>query len=100
MKKSANTQDQKDGANSSIGGISNVAHVRPEWGDAKAVQSRFGICKSTLYRLTEDGKIRSSSLRERGKLRGKRLFSMDSVAAYIESMASGGECDEKAGSKS
>ncbi len=69
----------------------NVNQVRPEWGDARAVQSRFGICKSTLYRLTEDGKIRSSSLRERGKLRGKRLFSMDSIAAYIESMASGGE---------
>jgi hypothetical protein len=65
--------------------------VRHEWGDARAVQSRFGICKSTLYRLSEDGKIRSSSLRERGKLRGKRLFSMDSIAAYIESMTIGGE---------
>lgn len=67
------------------------SNSRPEWGDAKAVQCRFGICKSTLYRLTDEGKIRSSSLRERGKLRGKRLFSMDSVAAFIESMATGGE---------
>lgn len=94
MKTSPSTQGQKDGANSSTAGTPSVAHLRPEWGDAKAVHSRFGICKSTLYRLTEDGKIRSSSLRERGKLRGKRLFSMDSVAAFIESMAIGGEKTE------
>ncbi|MEO7098034.1 MAG: helix-turn-helix domain-containing protein [Luteolibacter sp.] len=66
------------------------AHIRPEWSDAKDVRTRFGICKSTLYRLCEEGKIRSSSLRERGKKRGKRLFSTDSVAAYIESLATGG----------
>jgi hypothetical protein len=39
--------------------------------------------------LAEEGKIKSSSLRERGKLRGKRLFSFDSIAAYIERMAGG-----------
>lgn len=65
--------------------------IRPEWSDAKDVRTRFGICKSTLYRLCEEGKIRTSSLRERGRKRGKRLFSTDSIAAYIESLASGGE---------
>ncbi len=64
---------------------------RPEWADAKTIQRIFGIGKSTLYRLVDEGKIRSSSLRERGRLRGKRLFSTDSVAMFIESRASGGE---------
>jgi len=68
---------------------SRVPQIRPEWGDAKAVRAYFGICKSTLYRLADEGKVRSSSLRERGKLRGKRLFSMDAIAAYIESMVIG-----------
>lgn len=65
--------------------------LRPEWGDARVVQSLFCICKSTLYRLADEGKIRTSSLRERGKLRGKRLFDLDSISRYIEKMASGGE---------
>ena len=64
---------------------------RPEWGDIKAMHARFGIGKTTAYRLADEGKIRTSSLRERGKLRGKRLFSFDSVAAYIERMATRGE---------
>jgi hypothetical protein len=63
----------------------------PEWADAKNVRHLYGLCKSTSYRLADEGKIRSSSLRERGKLRGKRLFSCVSIAAYIESMAKGGE---------
>lgn len=64
--------------------------TRREWGDAKAVHASFGLGKSTLYRLSEEGKIKSSSLRERNKLRGKRLFNFDSIAAYIERMATGG----------
>lgn len=70
---------------------STIAPTRPEWGDAKAVSRHFGLSRSTLYRLAGDGKIRTSSLRERGRSRGKRLFSMDSVADYIDSHASGGE---------
>jgi len=65
-----------------------AANARPEWADAKNITRIFGIGKSTLYRLESEGKIRSSSLRERGKLRGKKLFSCDSIAAYIEKMAS------------
>lgn len=68
--------------------------VRPEWCDAKAVRALFGITRTTLYRLSEDGKIRTSSLRERGKLRGKRLFSCDSIAAYIEKCATSGNGGE------
>lgn len=68
--------------------------ARPEWADAKKTTQLFGVGKSTLYRLADAGKIRTSSLRERGKLRGKRLFNCDSVAAYIEKLATGGEAVE------
>lgn len=70
---------------------STITDTRPEWIDARAVQHIFGICKSTAYRLADEGKIRTSSLRERGKLRGKRLFSLDSISRFIESRATGGE---------
>ena len=69
----------------------NTSNTRPEWTDCKGITRIFGIHKSTIYRLEAEGKIRTSSLRERGKLRGKKLISCDSVAAYIESMATGGE---------
>jgi len=65
--------------------------IRPEWGDVKAVHAVFGTGKSVAYRLAQENKIRSSSLRERNKLRGKRLFNFDSIAAYIERMATGRE---------
>jgi hypothetical protein len=64
--------------------------TRPEWCDAKSVRAIFGVSRTTLYRLADAGRIRTSSLRERGKLRGKRLFSYDSVAAFIEANATGG----------
>lgn len=68
--------------------------LRPEWGDCKTITRIFGIHKSTIYRLVSEGKIRGVSLRERGKLRGKKLISLDSVAAFIESMATDGEGDK------
>ena len=71
--------------------MQHASTTRPEWADCKGINRIFSIGKSTLYRLEAEGKIKSSSLRERGKLRGKKLFSCDSVAAYIEKMANGGE---------
>jgi len=65
--------------------------TRREWGDVRLAHATFGIGKSTLYRLSEEGKIKSTSLRERNKLRGKRLFNFDSISAYIEKMAKGGD---------
>lgn len=67
-----------------------MAHTtlpKPEWLDAKEAKRIFCIHKNTLAALAAAGKIRTSSLRERGKLRGKRLYSYDSIAAYIEARA-------------
>lgn len=69
---------------------------RPEWLDPKGIHKHFGITRSTLYRLIAEGKIKSASLRERGKLRGKRLVSTDSVAAFLEGLATGGGEDNAA----
>ncbi len=64
---------------------------RPEWIDAVAVRAIFTLSRATLYRLAEAGKIRTTSLRERGKLKGRRLFSYDSIRQFLESRATGGE---------
>ncbi len=70
-----------------------VEKNRPEWTDPKGIHRMFGIGKTTLYRLIDEGKVKSTSLRERGKLRGKRLIFTDSVAALLESRATGGDAD-------
>jgi len=68
--------------------------TRPEWADVRKIKELFGLGKTTLYRLHSEGKIRSVSLRDRGRLRGKRLFSVDGIADYLESRATGGEGGE------
>jgi hypothetical protein len=68
-----------------------TATQAPEWIDAKEAKRLFSLGKTTLYALASEGKIRTSSLRERGKQRGKRLFSYDSIKAHIEARATGGE---------
>jgi len=66
----------------------------PEWIDAKEAKRLFSLGKTTLYTLANEGKIRTSSLRERGKQRGKRLFSYDSIRQHIEARATGGDSAE------
>lgn len=63
----------------------------PEWVDVRRANHLFCLCKSTLYRLADEGKIRTVSLRDRGKLRGKRLFSTSSIQLLLNSRATGGE---------
>jgi hypothetical protein len=50
----------------------------------------FGFVKSHLYALKEDGKIQSVCLRKRGAARGKRLWSCDSIRAFLHSQMEGG----------
>ena len=69
--------------------LESVAQVNatqdPEFLDAAGLQSRFGIKRSLAYALLADGAIRGVSLRRRGQLRGKRLFVVDSVRAFLRS---------------
>lgn len=50
---------------------------------APATGTLFGLTKQTLYRLAYDGQIRSALIRQRGKLRGTRLFHGDDVRNFI-----------------
>ena len=56
-----------------------------EWCDTKAATHCFGICKPHLYALHAEGKIRSSCIRRKGALRGRRLWLVESIRAFIES---------------
>lgn len=58
--------------------------LKPEWVRIPDATSIFGIGRSRLYVLIEEGKIRSSVIRDRGKIRGIRLLNYDSLAAFVE----------------
>ena len=60
-----------------------AAIIVPEFGNHHQATAHYGLSRSHLYLLAEQGKIKSVSLRERGKTKGKRLFVMDSIRAYL-----------------
>lgn len=64
-----------------------TAKYRPEWLRIPAAIEIFGLGRSSIYSLIHDGLIKSACVRRRGNLRGVRLISYDSLAAYVESMA-------------
>jgi hypothetical protein len=66
-------------------------HAAPEFADHKGARALFGFSRASLYRLAGEGKIRSVSVRNRGSLRGKRLFDCDSIRGFIASQMEGGE---------
>lgn len=59
--------------------------VDAEFIDVAGLRERFGIKRSLAYLLIEDGSIKSVSLRRRGALKGKRLFDVQSVRAFLNS---------------
>lgn len=50
-----------------------------------------GICRSKLYELIRENRIRSASLRDPGQTKATRLISREGLLAYIDSHATGGE---------
>jgi hypothetical protein len=50
-----------------------------------------GFCRSKLYQLARDGKIRSVSIRSPGQTKGVRLFELRSVLDFIERNAANAE---------
>jgi len=55
----------------------------PEFLDAVGVEKHFGIRKSLLFRLLAENRIRGVSIRQRGRLRGKRLFDCASIRKFL-----------------
>jgi len=66
-------------------------HAAPEFADHKGARVLFGLSRASLYRLAGEGKIKSVSVRNRGSLRGKRLFDCDSIRGFIASQMEGGK---------
>lgn len=60
---------------------------KPEFGDHRTCRALFNISRSSLYELVEEGRIRSISVRKRGNTRGRRLFDLDSIRSYLNSLA-------------
>jgi hypothetical protein len=61
--------------------------LTPEWIDARQAKQLFCLGKTTLYHLAETGRIKTASLRDEGKQRGKRLFSCHSIRQFLENQA-------------
>ena len=57
---------------------------QPEWLRIPDARKYFGVTRSWLYERLKTGEIVSRSLRKRGAMRGIRLVSRDSLAAFIE----------------
>jgi hypothetical protein len=61
------------------------------WLDAKRVFQQFTIGRSVLARLEREGKIRSCSLADVGKARGKKLYDRNSIIEFLEKRADQGK---------
>ncbi len=66
-----------------IAPVGGASHLNPEFVDCKGLEMGWGIKRSLAYQLLADKKIKGVSLRRRGAVRGKRLFSVDSVRAFL-----------------
>ena len=66
-------------------------HIDPEFVDCKGLEAGWGIKRSLAYQLLADGKIRGVSLRRRNRIRGKRLFCVASVRAFLNLRLEAGE---------
>ena len=65
------------------GAVRPPQHIDPEFVDCRGLEAGWGIKRSLAYQLLADGKIQGVSLRRRNQIRGKRLFSVDSVRAFL-----------------
>jgi hypothetical protein len=64
-------------------------NILPEFANSATAQRITGLCRSHLYALQNEGKIRSACLRKPGAIRGKRLWHMGSVISFLNSQIEG-----------
>jgi hypothetical protein len=57
--------------------------LAPEFCGFQEARQLFGLSRSHLYRLADEGRIKSVVLRGRGKLRGRRLFVVESIRSLL-----------------
>ena len=56
-----------------------------EWVDSPGAFQLFNLRRSNLYQLSGEGLIQGCSLRRKGKARGRRLWSVASIRAFLAS---------------
>lgn len=56
-----------------------------EFCDSPGAKARFGLGRTYLYSLLEQGLIRGVSLRKRGQTKGKRLWNVESIRRFLNS---------------
>jgi hypothetical protein len=61
-----------------------------EFCDSSGAFQRFALRRSHLYQLHAEGLIDGCSLRRKGKQRGRRLWSIDSIRKYLASQMENG----------
>lgn len=59
--------------------------IPPEFVNHRGLRSGFGISRSQAYELSARGLVRTVCLRKPGSIRGKRLWEVASVRAYLNS---------------
>jgi hypothetical protein len=62
-----------------------VQAAGPEFIGYQEARMMFGLSRTHLYKLGKEGLIRTVSLRGRGTTRGRRLYSVDSIRAFLNS---------------
>jgi hypothetical protein len=62
-----------------------LVSLHTETTDYLGVQELFGIRRGLAYHLAQTGAIQSISLKEPGEARGKRLFDVASIRAFLAS---------------
>jgi hypothetical protein len=65
------------------------SYYLPEFANSATAQRLTGLCRSHLYALQNEGKIRSACLRKPGAIRGKRLWHMGSLISFLNSQIEG-----------
>lgn len=58
-------------------------HLNPEFAGHAKIRELFDLSRTHLFRLSAEGRIRSVSLRQYGKVRGRRLYDVQSVRDYL-----------------
>jgi hypothetical protein len=57
----------------------------PEWANHQTATALFGLGRSTLYILADEGHIKTVSVQRAENTRGKRLFDCASIRAFLNS---------------
>jgi hypothetical protein len=76
-----------------LGNYSNA--VEPEYGGVHIASRLFDMKETLLWKLDREGKIQTVLIRTQGSKRGKRLFKLDSIRAFLRSLEKTHEKSER-----